>query len=571
MSTTLVSIFIICCFLLALKQRELFFEDLPLLKFNLTLDPTQQFLYIPPLQYDKSLLIDFVPKLLGRYKITESKNGSTVLLDNTSFFIQLNNAAYQLLTCTNEKHICCFIKSSLTLDNNHISSLVASKIGYIDSNDLFIIKAIFNCYDLPMESKYFVQITDYNDAKTKLDTKVIKAFFLFSNTLNPLLKAFKDYKLSIYNFDDINQTKIKFILPFAAIMNYDFKLLFPKYQDKFTVKTSLSFDNIILVKPYVKPHILLDELVYNYPDNFDKLNFYTKYITPHPTLNTALQKFNLYQVTDKSNLNILEKFSAFIDHEPSIAIIVTTPIKTIHSVIYSNAVSSLKIQGNKLNNIPLNEYDKVIFKAQHRDVENGIYYVINTNDVYTTLMSAIPVFTYKIVYKNPKTAYLTSEKIWPKGTKLYLMNDKKLVQITNIDKDVQEILVINTIIDDPDDPRYTCVTNQNISIKGLCLSEFDVTGKKKKRKDIWDKPCDKNEECPFFQSNSTYQNYRGGCSGGYCEVPIGINRVGFRYFIGTPYCHGCPDKTDPKCCDKQRQPNYAFPLDEYERKNESNF
>jgi hypothetical protein len=46
-------------------------------------------------------------------------------------------------------------------------------------------------------------------------------------------------------------------------------------------------------------------------------------------------------------------------------------------------------------------------------------------------------------------------------------------------------------------------------------------------KNIWDKRCEYHDECPFFQSNKTYKNYFGGCQDGYCQMPIGVKRVGY--------------------------------------------
>ena len=83
---------------------------------------------------------------------------------------------------------------------------------------------------------------------------------------------------------------------------------------------------------------------------------------------------------------------------------------------------------------------------------------------------------------------------------------------------------------------------------------------------IWDRPCVKNEECPFYQANTTYRNYRGGCIDGSCEMPLGVRRIAFRGYGTTDaaLCHGCPIG-NPLCCAEQVRPDYAFPLDYFER------
>jgi hypothetical protein len=84
-----------------------------------------------------------------------------------------------------------------------------------------------------------------------------------------------------------------------------------------------------------------------------------------------------------------------------------------------------------------------------------------------------------------------------------------------------------------------------------CIDNIKL--KKEECKSVWDKRCKSHKECPFFQANKNYPNYFGGCVDGYCEMPIGVKRVGYRQYSGTPLCYNnsCPD--------------YAFPLDSFSR------
>lgn len=118
---------------------------------------------------------------------------------------------------------------------------------------------------------------------------------------------------------------------------------------------------------------------------------------------------------------------------------------------------------------------------------------------------------------------------------------------------------------DPEtDETFYCVTNESIKRKEECRSIYDNLGNQKKSLDVWDAPCRTSDECPFFQRNKNYKNYRGGCVDGYCEMPIGVQRVGFKNYTGQPLCHGCPT-TNLACCESQSTPDYAFPVDEFER------
>jgi hypothetical protein len=156
-----------------------------------------------------------------------------------------------------------------------------------------------------------------------------------------------------------------------------------------------------------------------------------------------------------------------------------------------------------------------------------------------------------------------------KGQQRKFENGKYKVRTIDYEKNVTTFVKLDKIefdkVKDENDPRYVCVTDKNIKIKKLCESDYDILGNKKSSKDYWDRPCDINKECPFFQKNKNYKNYRGGCIDGYCEMPLGVKRLGFRNYEGKPFCHGCDDKNNPKCCNEQKNPDYAFVLDDYER------
>lgn len=110
--------------------------------------------------------------------------------------------------------------------------------------------------------------------------------------------------------------------------------------------------------------------------------------------------------------------------------------------------------------------------------------------------------------------------------------------------------------DDPLDSRYRCYDAPSVPNRGVCES----------RGGVWDRPCERNEECPFYQANRNFKNYRGGCIDGYCEMPVGVKRASYRKWDKNtlPVCHGCPIE-NPRCCDGQEKKDYAFELDWFER------
>ena len=64
----------------------------------------------------------------------------------------------------------------------------------------------------------------------------------------------------------------------------------------------------------------------------------------------------------------------------------------------------------------------------------------------------------------------------------------------------------------------TCSEDATVPTMPLCA----------KRGGVWDHPCERDDECPFFRA--TAETYRGGCAAGYCEMPVGVPRVGFRHY-----------------------------------------
>lgn len=114
------------------------------------------------------------------------------------------------------------------------------------------------------------------------------------------------------------------------------------------------------------------------------------------------------------------------------------------------------------------------------------------------------------------------------------------------------------------DSKFFCLTDERVQNPAQCESLNGGRG-------IWDRPCRENTECPFFQVNKRYPNYRGGCDdSGFCEMPLGVQRRGFRSYDAErsrPLCYSCPDPLDRDCCVKQSpHPDYAFPLDEFDRR-----
>ena len=88
----------------------------------------------------------------------------------------------------------------------------------------------------------------------------------------------------------------------------------------------------------------------------------------------------------------------------------------------------------------------------------------------------------------------------------------------------------------------------------------------------WDTVPTSNEQCPFYLANKNYPNQRGGIGvGGYCDMPSGIQIVGYTKYQKefSPICYNCKTNllqgTQGYCCDQQANPDYKFPGDSIDR------
>ena len=95
----------------------------------------------------------------------------------------------------------------------------------------------------------------------------------------------------------------------------------------------------------------------------------------------------------------------------------------------------------------------------------------------------------------------------------------------------------------------------------------------------WEKQCQKDTDCPYFNANKNYPNKFGGCDKktGYCQWPIDVKPFTYRKPLNPQEasCYNCVNgnlgrATIGKCCSDQKNkriylnlesPDYAFPND----------
>lgn len=118
--------------------------------------------------------------------------------------------------------------------------------------------------------------------------------------------------------------------------------------------------------------------------------------------------------------------------------------------------------------------------------------------------------------------------------------------------------------------KYKCFGKLEFT-KEECEDTRDIIGNRVEP-GVWDRPCVANEECPFWGANKNYTNTFGACQNGYCELPKGMVRMGYRQYkkSSVPVCYNCQEpgkkeKTMDTCCELQKSPDYVFENDLYVR------
>ena len=118
-----------------------------------------------------------------------------------------------------------------------------------------------------------------------------------------------------------------------------------------------------------------------------------------------------------------------------------------------------------------------------------------------------------------------------------------------------------------------------------CEDKYSIIGYKKPS-GVWDSPCSKDEDCPFYKQNKNYKNEYGKCVRGKCELPLNMENLGYHYYINEktvrPLCYNCnttkwlPNTNLDFCCEEQNDkkkyphldgPDYAFANDILARTN----
>lgn len=456
--------------------------------------------------------------------LNASKTNTTLhLQDAFTYFLSNNHRTHRMLSIVGIERYFYLIRPLDVPAKDMFEDNVI--IGYTTDVQRELLKVIYQSL------RQDVRVPLYQLKRIHTTESISKS--LFTNQKIDLLATFsaldaqqpmipQEVKIDISDYGEkIDIHKLVTTIPFVKKVNVDFSIYFPQLRGKRAqVKQVLCFDILAYGKPYLEQLNVKGEMqnILNLVQSPETINYYAQFFDIFPTSHTFARKFNDF-TQRRGSLQILEQFVASPTHFKYVS-------KSNVSGYYDSNTQRFMISGDTIDTIPLTKGMFVTFTKQERTDQNGTYIVTSVS----------PHESYLI-----KSSSAANAKNMPASTQF--------------------------------EAGYLCYDHPELSSKALCDSMYEPNGALKKKKTYWDKPCEKHSDCPFYQANKTYPNYRGGCIDGRCEMPIGVQQVSYRLYdkdASTPFCHECIDLLNPKCCSSQATPNYAFELDEFERRASNN-
>jgi len=346
------------------------------------------------------------------------------------------------------------------------------------------------------------------------------------------------------------------------------------------------------------------------PINKEKLKYEyeVKYFIHELNKKTNINRFNDYNPTKLNNfptikspiknINLLnDEFLKRINNKQIELLSQSEKINNgkLYYQIYNYRILDIKyINGDK--NKPLYSIHVNVFQEYNYFINSFAYIgFITENNKSPTI------FNTEFIGITPSSNFLNvppNDNNLP--TNFFILN-KNFNDFQNRLKDINEVI---NIVDNKKklnelESNYACFNTDSDSpnsilkydTKTICESNIDQYGRPKPI-GIYDKPCEKDDECPFYNGNLNYKNKFGGClKNGKCELPLNMESIGYHYYSYNknkkPLCYNCDNnkkfdllsnnldtccyqQTDKKKFPTLKTPDYAFKNDIINRINEYN-
>lgn len=585
MLTTLCVVVIITCFFMFILRKHavlehmlretkvvpkspvswLLFSDVPNEKGNVSTLDKADFAYTDALSFDK----------------LETRPTKSIVLVTP-------HISKFLILVTNQPR---FHKKSVTSEDDIVTSEDAVselKAPVIPIDKLDIAKSMLVCQDvaalaatrnllallgLPLPSFMFVN-PDVNAVIAKhTDVRII--FSALTTESHPDLFATLSALTGISMVDYgelLDVHKLGVSLPYAKVTARDMRMLMPTKSQFSKIMKVVTFDTLVYSKedPSQTPDA-------NLKASLVKQQFLSKIESAQERRETVLAG-NFYEKQGFNVAELKQTHEGFSNGPMKSTPVTLTPPENIKGKLVKsvrNIFNEFHLESNRVQGVELNVGDKIILNHQMSSIENGNYFVASLQPL--VLKTAINVDAWtgsKIVDKNdkantytitvPRSTFELPETFEILQMPVYIKEMDMPGFITEANGKTVTIVVKDDLV--ALQGEYKCVTDERAMTQAACESMYDVQGNAKTHgKDIWDRPCKWDNECPFWTFSKTASAYRGGCNNGFCELPVNVKRKGYRKYElspeSYPYCHGCDLFSMAECCAKKSKEDYAFELD----------
>jgi hypothetical protein len=199
----------------------------------------------------------------------------------------------------------------------------------------------------------------------------------------------------------------------------------------------------------------------------------------------------------------------------------------------------------------------IIFSRQNKTHKFAVNTIIITNKETNTFiindlqLIGIPLFNIIEKKENNQGIDIGNTKInsLELANNISLENPTKMLDklfdndATNVDVQQELQKYKKTQKDEENRKKYRCFHPKGKDGELPFQWELECTSYHNDIKDygIWDGPCQKDKDCPFYKANKNYPNNFGRCIDGLCQLPMGLERIGFTKYnnLTKPMCYNC--------------------------------
>ncbi len=536
--------------------------------------------------YDKTFVS--LPTNYPYIKYTDELDKSNIKLSNTFDFYK-KDSKNKVITITKSPNMCIFFANNKRIneiinlfDDQYQFTLIPeiknikdnTKIGYLYDYEKDIIIYILKSLDIELHTRNIelISIKSKDIIDNLFTNNVIDIFFYFNSKDSELLTDIMTKDYSIINYDKMNMDILKTFIPFGRVKNIIIKNNFEdniyNINNQIAVD-SLLIDNLIYEVNESSPYSKYIAQIY---DNYVINNYYStffNFIEFSKENNDYTGIFNIEEF-ENNNKQIEHKVSLIENKQDIQMEEIKNVDKDIPDILY------YKINTNKADNsIEFQQYD-ILNIESYDEIYNNKFFIHEIKHDKNGQINSI-ISKYILIYQintddiikldNSKSSI---DYIIP-VVEFNMLNENNLVYILGINMEAiysdNKFKVLNKSKENLEN-QFVCFEDQSITDKNICEGDKNIDGTSKP-KYTWDRRCVNNSECDFYLSNKNYLNKRGGCKNGFCELPLGLKRKGFRKYelsnTSYPICIGCKESDAQKdCCKKQEtdpsfsSPNYAF-------------